>query len=238
MICSGNKLDLELDNIRKILIDNGYPEHVINRCIERKLTHFNSKTSTEPTERTTKDVYIHLPWIGPVSTRFEKQLVSAVSKCYDTVKTNVIFTTTQLLPATRKDVLPALEQSNVVYEYKCHCDCGYVGRTTQRLQDRINQHVPRFLRTRVSRPRKKSPLTHPHPLKAEAEQAKAMNSAIGKHLMDNSVCAENYRDDRFRVVGRGRSHFHLCALESTFIKIRQPSLCQQKEFVYHLKIVH
>ena len=27
----------------------------------------------------------------------------------------------------------------------CHCDCRYVGRTTQRLQDRINQHIPKVL---------------------------------------------------------------------------------------------
>ena len=236
MICSGNKLSLELDYIRKILLDNGYPEHVISRGMERKLTQFNAEKRTEPTARTIKDVYIHLPWIGPISTRFEKQLISAVGKCYDTVKTNVIFTTTQLLPSTRKDVLPALQQSNVVYEYRCHCDCGYVGRTSRRLQDRINQHVPRFIRTRASRDVKSSPLTHP--LKIDADRSKAINSAIGKHLLDNPICANNYRDDRFRIVGRGRSQFHLCALESTFIKIHQPKLCQQKEFVYHLKIVH
>ena len=54
-----------------------------------------------------------------------------------------------------KDVLPASQQSNIVYEFSCHCDSRYVGRTSQRLQDRIKQHVPKSVRTgQVSQDRK------------------------------------------------------------------------------------
>ena len=53
----------------------------------------------------------------------------------------------QLLPATNKDVLPALQKSNVIYQFSCHCDSRYVGRTSQRLQDRIKQHVPKSIRS-------------------------------------------------------------------------------------------
>ena len=31
----------------------------------------------------------------------------------------------------------------------CHCDCWYVGRTAQRLQERIKQHVPKAIRQRA-----------------------------------------------------------------------------------------
>ena len=69
-----------------------------------------------------------------------------------------------MLPASRKDILPAHQKSSVIceynrkycpeayqknsviYEYKCHCDSRYVGTTYQRLQDRIKQHVPKWLR--------------------------------------------------------------------------------------------
>ena len=30
---------------------------------------------------------------------------------------------------------------------RCHCDSRYEGRTSQRLQDRIKQHLPKFIRT-------------------------------------------------------------------------------------------
>ena len=43
------------------------------------------------------------------------------------------------------DVLPALQKSNVIYQFSCHCDSWYVGRTSQRLQDRIKQHVPKSI---------------------------------------------------------------------------------------------
>ena len=39
------------------------------------------------------------------------------------------------------------------------------------------------------------------------------------------------------ILARGRSPFYLSALEATFIKTFNPTLCRQKEFVYSLKIV-
>ena len=38
-------------------------------------------------------------------------------------------------------MLPANQRSMVIYEYVRHCDSRLVGRTTQRLQERIKQHV-------------------------------------------------------------------------------------------------
>ena len=41
---------------------------------------------------------------------------------------------------------------------------------------------------------------------------------------------------KISILARGRSSFHLSALEATFIKSLNPFLCKQKEFVYSLKI--
>ena len=38
-------------------------------------------------------------------------------------------------------VLPVSYQSNIVYQFLCLCDSQYVGRTSQRVQQRIKQHV-------------------------------------------------------------------------------------------------
>ena len=61
-------------------------------------------------------------------------------------------------------------------------------------------------------------------------------SAIGQHLLDNAQCALHYSNEKFSILARGRSSFHLSALEATFIKSLNPFLCKQKEFVYSLKI--
>ena len=52
-------------------------------------------------------VYLQIPWIGNVSIKFEKQITSAVKRCFFSVEPRVIFNTRQLLPAIKKDVLPS-----------------------------------------------------------------------------------------------------------------------------------
>ena len=92
-------------------------------------------------------VYLRPPWFGYDSTRFEKQVKSAVKQCFSAVEPRVVYSTNELLSATNKYVLPALQKSNVIYQFSCHCDSRYVGRTSQRLQDRIKQHVPKSIRS-------------------------------------------------------------------------------------------
>ena len=53
-------------------------------------------------------VYLRLPWLGSVSTRFEKQVKSAVKQCFSAGETRIVYSTNELLSATNKDVQPAL----------------------------------------------------------------------------------------------------------------------------------
>jgi len=227
MICSKGKLDPELDKIRSILLENGYPKHLINSTIKRKLQQLNSN----PVHTVKKcPVYLHVPWIGNVSMKFEKQITSAVKRCFFSVETRVVFTTRQLLPATKKDVLPSHHQNNVMYQFLCHCDSRYVGRTPQRLEERIKQHIPKSIA---------NPPT-PHIRQSLPRSGKDTNprqfheSVIGQHLLDNAQCALHYNKGKFSALAR--TPFHLSALEATFIKSLNSLLCKQKEFVYSLKI--
>ena len=228
-ICSKSKLDSELGKIRLILLQNGYPEYVINSAFKRKLLQLNSN----PTHTVEKcPVYLHIPWIGNASTKFEKQITSAVKRCFFSVEPRVVFTTRQLLPTTRKDVLPSHQHSNVIYQFLCHCDSRYVGRTSQRLEERVKQHIPRSI-SNSSASHTRSSLSR----SCKTNQSQRFHeSAIGQHLLDNAQCALHYNINKFSILSRGRSAFHLSALEATFIKSLNPFLCKQKEFVYSLKI--
>ena len=53
-------------------------------------------------------------------------------------------------------------------------------------------------------------------------------SVIGQHLLDNAECALHYNKDKFSVLARARTSFHLSALEATFIKSLNPLLCKKK----------
>ena len=114
----------------------------------------------------------------------------------------------------------------VVYQYVCRCDCRYVGRTSQRLLDRIKQHIPKAIRnqTQPDRDLFQSNLTS--------------TSAIGQHLLNNEKCASYYDDNQFSILAKGRTLFHLSTLEATLTKMLKPELCRQKEFVYTLKLRH
>ena len=105
MICSKSKLDQELGKIHSILLENGYLECAINLAFQQKLQQLNSNLV-----HTVKKcpLYLHIPWIGNVSMKFEKQIMSAVKRCFFSVEPRVIFNTRQLFPAIKKDVLPSI----------------------------------------------------------------------------------------------------------------------------------
>ena len=60
-ICSKSTLKHELDNIRSILVQNGYPEFLIDSRISKKLLRFQQNTKEGPKKC---PVYVKLPWIG------------------------------------------------------------------------------------------------------------------------------------------------------------------------------
>ena len=211
MICSKSKLDPELGKIRSILLENGYPEHAIKSTFKRKLQQLNSK----PVHTVEKcPVYLHIPWIGNVSMKFEKQITSAVKRCFFSVVPHVIFNTRQFLPAIKKDVLPSHHHSNVIYQFLCHCDSRYVGRTSQRLEERIKQHVPRSIANLPASPNRQS---LSRSCKANTRPQQFYESSIGQQRLDNAQCALHYSNEKFSILARGRSSFHPSALEATFI---------------------
>ena len=85
-----------------------------------------------------------------------------------------------MLPKVQKDVIPATNLSNAVHEFVSECDARYVGRTSQRLLDRMRQHLPLPIRKGTNRSN-----SHCQPKqKFEANQLKPeSDSAIGTHLL-------------------------------------------------------
>ena len=119
VICSKSTFQNELSNIRSILINNGYPEAIINTVVTKKLNEFRRPTQFGPKKC---PVYLHFPWLSNVSLRYEMQIKATVKPCYFAVEPYIVYTTKQVLPAAKKDVLPAFHQSNIGYQFLCHCD--------------------------------------------------------------------------------------------------------------------
>ena len=125
-----------------------------------------------------RPVYLRVPWNGKPSTNLEKEVKTAVEICYGSISTRLVSTSKRMLPVACKDVLPPTQKSSVIYGYRCHCDSRYVGRTSQRLQDRIKQHFPQCLRQQLTCPRR----SQPHRLCKRTDTKPDCDSAIGQHL--------------------------------------------------------
>ena len=50
----------------------------------------------------------------------------------------------------------------------------------------------------------------------------------------NPECTKTYTDDNFRIIRQARSSVHLFVLESVYIKIQNPVLCKEKDFIFSL----
>ena len=135
-ICSPEYLDTEVQSLKSILQRNGYPVPILERVVADTLR----KLPVHTVER--KPLYIRLPWLGSVSSSFENRLQHLTQNIVPWCKPRCIFTSRDMFNTTKKDVLPADKLSNVIYLFNCECDYSYVGRTTQRLGERMRQHVP------------------------------------------------------------------------------------------------
>ena len=127
-------------------------------------------------------------------------------------------------------VITSFHQSMVVYQYVCRCDCRCVVRTPLRLQDKINQHIPKSIRNEESLnkvlPKRNCKITAPL-------NQHDCYSAIGLHLVENLDC----NIDQFSILAKARTLFRSGTLEATFIKTLKPILRRQKEFVYSRQIL-
>ena len=122
MICSKTKLDSELDTIKQLLIDNGYSEDVLVSCIKEKLANSSSEKRLGPEQC---PVYLTLPWVGNVSSKFENQINNAITSCFYAVKPCTVYNTRVMLPSAKKDSVPNTQNSCVVYELSCRCEARY-----------------------------------------------------------------------------------------------------------------
>ena len=127
-----------------------------------------------------------------------------ITSCFYAVKPGVAYSTRVMLPSAKKDSVPTSQKSCGVHDFLCRCEARYIGRNTQRLADRIKQHVPTSIRKKSSTVREQ-----PSRVYKDTHSKSNCDSVIGKHLTTNPKCIKTYSDDNFRIIGQARSSFHL-----------------------------
>ena len=124
---------------------------------------------------------LQVPWLGKRTDELVRKANNAIRLAYFARAVRPVYRTTRAF-SLPKDCLPTLSQSNLIYLYECrNCGKRYVGRTEQRLADRIDQHVPKHIITEPE-PGKK---TRGRPPKERSNPAEGYDSAIACHLAAN-----------------------------------------------------
>ena len=122
----------------------------------------------------------------------------------------------ELLSATNKGVLPVLQKNNIIYQFSCHCDSRNVGRSSQKLQNRIKQNIPKFISSCFIFQKRLLPARRCNSFTETNTQYLPSDLAIGIHLFQNPVCAQHYDDSRSSTLAQCRLSFHVYPLLRPF----------------------
>ncbi|BHF62726.1 hypothetical protein SprV_0200571200 [Sparganum proliferum] len=206
-ICSPETVDAELQQLRNILNENGYPERFILRNIGER----TAKPTMATAEK--KDLFIRLPFQGDAAADLvRRRLKAEITSAFPAANLRVCFTNSPVVRLGGNDRLPLQATSMCIYSFTCSCGAGYIGRTTRRLEKRVREHIPAWL----GRGDKKS-----------------ISSSILAHLVDTNHRVD--AKEAFHVVYRTPASFSrglrqrvLATAEAVAIRLANPVLCCQK----------
>ena len=119
-----------------------------------------------------------------------------------------------------KDKVPSSAASFCVYSFTCSCGACYIGRTTRHLSVRAREYHPAWLRSGVT---------------------KSIKSSVLAHLVDtgHTIDIKQSFQPIYRVKGNQSKlirHRILATAEVIGIRLFNPPLCAQKQFVQTLKL--
>ena len=183
-ICSSKHLANEVDRLKAIFEKNGYPAPIVERVVKRAL---DQESSIEKEKQVR--VYIRLPWLGGASLALKKRICRTTTNAIPLCLPTCVFTSRKMFSTSKKDVLSAEDLSCVVYLFSCACGHSYVGRTTQRLGERVRQHVPAEIvhKAKMGTCASQEPRKRGRPKKSVAETSQTLRRSA--RLAGKQACA-------------------------------------------------
>lgn len=115
---------------------NNYPPYLINSLMQR---HLRANTVNESIPKPTQEdiQYAAIEYIPCMSEKIRHLLSRSLPNVSCSMKPS---NSASRYYSKLKDKIPKLKRSNVVYKIDCECGKGYIGKTEQRLERRLQQH--------------------------------------------------------------------------------------------------
>nr|CAH8842106.1 unnamed protein product [Trichobilharzia regenti] len=212
-ICSPDVLETELDILREIFIQNGYPIRFIDKNMKPIIR--KNETLTAPK----KKIYMNLDFKGDLASDIlKRRITSSLRRTFFAATLRIVFSSRPLICRSLKDKIPHLATSMCIYQFTCCCGARYIGRSTRILSKRIQEHYPAWLRK---------------------GNTGAIRSAIIEHLVNTDHCIST--NASFKVIYRVKNNISkairfrlLCIAEALAIHMEKPELCIQKKITQPL----
>ncbi|XP_045470675.1 uncharacterized protein LOC123677962 [Harmonia axyridis] len=132
----------ELNIIKQIAYNNGFPIHLINRLYCRYVNKFSNHRLTQ---RNPQNKYFSLTYFGPISLKLKNILLKKLNT-NNISEFSISFKTSNNLKhslVNSKDKIPMLDKSGV-YRLNCSnpdCRVCYIGQTGRKIKTRLSEHV-------------------------------------------------------------------------------------------------
>ena len=145
-ICSSEKQkEIEMAQLRILLLKNNYPNQVIEREFN-KFKELKSKLNVDKIiDNEIKLKYLSLPYLNDKSELISVKIKKLVKQYYPKVNLRIAFKAPAQLgdhfPFKDKVIDPS-KQASVIYHIKCmDCDEDYIGKSDRILNQRIKEHL-------------------------------------------------------------------------------------------------
>lgn len=202
----------DIDNTKRILQKNEYPESLINKNI-RKYVQDQQNPNNKDKKDENKGFY-KLSFIGHLSCYTEKKIKQIIKKyCKPETTLKIVFTPLKLASFfSTKDKIRDYLRSFVIYKFSCAgCVSSYVGRTTRHVGVRFHEHL-----------------------------YTDKTSHIFKHLKNSENCRLQCREQNencFKILDSAQTRFSLNLKEAIWTTWENPDLNRQKKYSATLSLV-
>ena len=190
-------LQSALNDLKKLLLQNGYLQGVITYNINDVLNRNKNKPNDPVVTVPKKDTIILLPYLGLHSNQVAKRLKSCVYKFYSRINLKIIFQNTRRI----KSYFPYTDRPNrsqmsrIIYKAGCwDCNELYIGKT--KVHDRKTEHFKAITKS-------------------------DQTSAIADHM---KTTGHNSKWDHFDTLASRKTDFHCKIKETLLIQELKPSL--------------
>ncbi|CAF4501415.1 unnamed protein product, partial [Didymodactylos carnosus] len=202
LICSSPSYSkTEIDRLKVILKNNGYPEHIIKRgvregeiiaknIINKQQQSQNLPPSSQLNKK--KILFFTIPYYGNEFTVLGQRITKICKKLLPHIQLNIAYKKFKTLKSIFLPLQKGKDDSRLnkklVYKIQCkNCDLSYIGETAREKQIRMNEHQYDIRNDKITSAVAQHANTHSHSFDFQTVETLALETAWKRRVIKESL---------------------------------------------------